>query len=296
MTWDESLVHVWTPAVEEVDDVGRNLLVHRLGPQQGQRPFVMAALVRHRSVGRLAEQHRTRRRQASCCLGVDGAGNLSQARDRRVLARLGDGLLRRGAVDVGEAHLLHGIEVIKVAPIFLEPVRRGEQLGGIAKMVLAKLAGGVAEVVEELGECRRAGPQIGWAPGNFRQNHADAHRLHAGDEGSAPRRAALLGVVGHELGALMADAVDVGRLTDHQALMVDARLHPADVIAHDEQDVRLLLRLRGREHGAQRHGGNREHAEQGFTSRLHDFLLVDFVDFTRTPQAPRISPLGASPP
>ena len=42
------------------------------------------------------------------------------------------------------------------------------------------------------------------------------------------------------------DAVDVGRFADHQAAMVDARLHPADVIAHDEHDVGLLLLRRGR--------------------------------------------------
>jgi len=56
-------------------------------------------------------------------------------------------LLSRGLVYVREAHLLHGIEVIKIAPIFLEPVRRGERFGGIAEMVLAELAGAVAEVV-----------------------------------------------------------------------------------------------------------------------------------------------------
>ena len=58
-----------------------------------------------------------------------------------------------GLVDVGEAHLLHGIEVIEIAPIFLEPVRGRQGLGGIAKMVLAELAGGVAEIEQELGEC-----------------------------------------------------------------------------------------------------------------------------------------------
>ena len=38
----------------------------------------------------------------------------------------------------------------------------------------------------------------------------------------------------------MADAVDVGRFPDHQAFMVNARLHPADIIAHDEEDVGFL--------------------------------------------------------
>ena len=66
---------------------------------------------------------------------------------------------------------------------------------------------------------------------------------HAGEEGVAPGRAALLGVVVHELRAFIADAIDVGRLADHQAAMVDARLHPADVVAHDEEDVGLLCRL-----------------------------------------------------
>jgi hypothetical protein len=63
-----------------------------------------------------------------------------------------------------------------------------------------------------------------------------------------PRRAfaALLGVVVHELGALLPDAVDVGRFAVHQASVVDARLHPADVVAHDEQDVGLVLRRGGR--------------------------------------------------
>ena len=57
-----------------------------------------------------------------------------------------------------------------------------------------------------------------------------------------------IGDVVHELRALLPDAVDVGRFPDHQALMVDARLHPADVVAHDEQDVGLLLLRRGGRH------------------------------------------------
>ena len=58
-----------------------------------------------------------------------------------------------------------------------------------------------------------------------------------------PGRAALLGVVVGEHRAFLADLVDVGRLSDHQAAMIDARLHPADVVAHDEEDVWFLLLL-----------------------------------------------------
>ena len=67
--------------------------------------------------------------------------------------------------------------------------------------------------------------------------------MHAGEEGVAPRRAALLSIVGQELCALFPDSIDVGRLTDCEFFVVNARLHPADVVAHDEKDVGLI-RLR----------------------------------------------------
>ena len=121
-------------------------------------------------------------------------------------------------------------------------------VGVVAQMVLAELAGVVAEIEQELGDRRGAGPQIRWTAGQLRRDHAGAQRMHAGKEGVATRRAALLGVVVGEHRAFLADLVDVRRLSDHQATMIDARLHPADVIAHDEEDVRFLtlsLGLRG---------------------------------------------------
>ena len=136
-------------------------------------------------------------------------------------------------VDVGEAHPLHGVEVIEVAPELLEAVRRRQRVGVVAQMVLAELAGVVAEIEQELGERRRAGPQVGRAAGQLRRDHAGAQRMHAGEEGVAPGRAALLGVVVMNIAPSLADAVDVGRFADHQAAVVDARLHPADVVAHD---------------------------------------------------------------
>src|SRR4051794_36514455 len=95
------------------------------------------------------------------------------------------------------------------------------------------------------------------------------------EEGGPPGRAALLGVVGHEDRAFLTDAVNVRRLADHQPAVVDARLHPTDIVAHDEQDVglgllallalrrlgRLPLRLRGGDEpertGQERTGENR---------------------------------------
>ena len=122
-------------------------------------------------------------------------------------------------------------------------MRSRQRLGVIAQMVLAELAGGVAEINQELGECRRAGPQLGRTTRQLRRDHAGAQRMHAGEEGIASGRAALLGVVVGEHRAVVADLVDVGRFSDHQATVIDARLHPADVIAHDEKNVGLLLLL-----------------------------------------------------
>src|SRR5215831_3056983 len=66
--------------------------------------------------------------------------------------------------------------------------------------------------------------------------------MHAGKEGIASRGAALLCIVVCEECTFIADAIDVWCLSDHQPTVIDARLHPADVIAHDEEDVWLLSR------------------------------------------------------
>ena len=108
---------------------------------------------------------------------IHRARDLGEAGDRRVLAWRSDGLLGRGLVDVGEAHALHRIEVIEVAPEFLEAVRGRQRVGVVAEMVLAELAGVVAEIEQELGERRRAGPQIGRAAGQLRRDHAGAQRM-----------------------------------------------------------------------------------------------------------------------
>ena len=146
--------------------------------------------------------------------------------------------------------------MVEVAPIFLEAVRRRQRRGVVAQMVLAELAGGVAEIEQELGERGSARPQVGRAAGQLRRDHAGAQRIHPGEEGIAPGGAALHGDIVHEDRALVADAVDIGRFPDHQAAVVDARLHPADVVAHDEKDVGLLWLLRGCRDARHRYGGD----------------------------------------
>jgi hypothetical protein len=131
--------------------------------------------------------------------------------------------------------------VIQVAPEFLEAVRGRQRVGVIAEMVLAELTGVVAEIKQEFGKRRGAGPQIGRAAGQLRRNHAGAQRMHAGEERVPACGATLLGIVMREDRAFIADAIDVGRLADHQPAMVDARLVEADIVAHDEEDIGFLL-------------------------------------------------------
>src|SRR5262245_39666260 len=104
----------------------------------------------------------------------------------------------------------------------------------IAEMVLAELAGGVAKIDQKLGECRGAGPQVGWAAGELRWDHARAQRIHASEKCVTSGRATLHRHIVNELRPFLTDAIDVGGFADHHALMVDARLHPADVVTHDE--------------------------------------------------------------
>jgi hypothetical protein len=51
--------------------------------------------------------------------------------------------------------------VIEVTPELLEAVGRRQGIGMITQMVFAKLAGGIAQIVQELGEGRCARPQVG---------------------------------------------------------------------------------------------------------------------------------------
>src|SRR5262249_10946968 len=97
--------------------------------------------------------------------------------------------------------------------------------------------------------------------------------MHAGEEGVAPRRAALLGLVVCEDRAFVPVAVEARRFPDHQTAVIDARLHPADVVAHDEENVRLLLLLRGCRH-ARCHDGTRcQHPEPAVSGHDHICFL-----------------------
>jgi hypothetical protein len=90
-------------------------------------------------------------------------------------------------------------------------------------------------------EMERHGSIEAWIIG---RDHARAQGIHAGEKGVTRGCAALHGHIVHEPCPFVTDAINIGRLPDHQTLMVNARLHPTDLVTHDEKDIGLLLLLR----------------------------------------------------
>src|SRR5262249_11277006 len=123
--------------------------------------------------------------------GVVGLGGLALEHTARTVFRL-EGWVFRIVVTLG---LLLGVEVIEVAEELVEAMHRRQKLVAVAQMVLAELAGGVAERLERLGDGDVLGAQTERRGGQADLGHAGAQARLAGDERRTTSRAALLGVV-----------------------------------------------------------------------------------------------------
>src|ERR1700733_11795037 len=146
--------------IEEVDDLGRDFLVHRFRALKRQRALVLARLVLLRAVRGLTRNDGARRHQAERRFLVYSTGRVGEARHRRIFAWRRDVLHGRRRIDIREADLLHRVEMIKITPVFLEAMRGRKRRRMVAEVVFAKLAGVVTEVEKELGKRRCAGLQI----------------------------------------------------------------------------------------------------------------------------------------
>ena len=147
---------------------------------------------------------------------------------------------------VGVERILHRIEVIEVAEELIEAVHRRQIFVAVAEMVLAELPGGVAHGLQHGGDGRRLRRHADRGAGLADGGQAGADRQLAGDEIGAAGGAARLGVVGVEQHALGGELVEVRRLAGHHAAVIGADVEPADIVAHDEEDVRLGVGLRER--------------------------------------------------
>ena len=212
--------------VSLVDELKRplgDLLVDRLHPPFGERAgvldFLLADLAVMRIDGRIVH--------------VRGPGMKHAARPEFTLEL---GQLRI----VGVLRLLLRVEVVEVPEKLVEAMHRGHELVAIAQVVLAELAHGVAVRLEQLGDGRVLRPQAERRARQADLGEAGADGRLAGDERRAPGGAALLAVPVGEQAAFLGDAVDVRCLVAHDAVVVAAGVVPADVVAPNDENVRLL--------------------------------------------------------
>ena len=112
----------------------------------------------------------------------------------------------------------------------------------VAEVVLAELAGGVAEWLEHFGDGRVLLVQTHGRGRHANLAQARAKHVLAGDERRPPGCAALLRVVVGERHAFLGEAVNVGRAVAHQPLGEGTDVGLPDIITEDDENVwRLRL-------------------------------------------------------
>ena len=136
--------------------------------------------------------------------------------------------------------LFLGVEVVEIAVELVEAVVGRQHRVEIAEVVLAELAGRVALVLERRGDGDDLLVHADRRAGNADLGQAGAIDALPGDEGRAARGAGLFAVGIGEHHAFLGDAVDVGRLIAHQAVRIAAQVRDADVVAPDDEDIRLV--------------------------------------------------------
>ncbi len=168
--------------------------------------------------------------------------------------------------EIGPLRLFLRVQVIEVAEEFIEAVLGRQIFVAVAKMILAELTGGIAERLESLGNRDVAILEADRRPGNADLAEAGAQTDLPGDERGSPRRAAVLRIIVGKHHAFVGDAVDVRRLVAHQAAGIGADVRLADVVAEDDENIRLcgvwLLRKRRRSRERRQARGDKGHCQQ----------------------------------
>jgi hypothetical protein len=131
--------------------------------------------------------------------------------------------------------------VVQVAEEFIEAMHARKVLVQVAEVVLAELTRGVAHRFQHRGDGRRLRRQADIGAGLADRRQSSPDRQLAGDEIGAACGAARFGIIVGEAHALRRQLVKVGRFARHDALVVGADVEPADIVTHDEQDIRPLL-------------------------------------------------------
>ncbi len=129
--------------------------------------------------------------------------------------------------------------MIEVTEEFIEAVHGRQKLVFITKVVFAKLAGSITYGFQRGGDCHGLWGDSDGSAGLTYRGHASPDRQFAGNKVGAPRCAARLGVIISEYHALSGHLVEVRRAPGHHAAMIGADVPHTNVVAHDDNDVRL---------------------------------------------------------
>jgi len=130
--------------------------------------------------------------------------------------------------------------MIEVSEELVEAVVSGQKLVLITQVVLPKLSARVTERLEKFRNSRVFGAQADIRAGRTHLGESCADGLLPSDESGTASGAALLRIPAVKQRAFFGNAVDVRGLVPHHAAAVTTRVKPADIIAHDDKDVRLL--------------------------------------------------------
>src|SRR5580704_16287266 len=108
-------------------------------------------------------------------------------------------------------------------------------------MVFAELAGRVALRFQHGGDRDGFRRNADWRARLADRGHARADWQFTHDEVRTARRTARLGVIVGEKHAFLRELVEVRRLAGHHAEAVGPDVRYADVVTHDDEDVRFFL-------------------------------------------------------
>jgi hypothetical protein len=117
---------------------------------------------------------------------------------------------------------------------------RAAPRAAITEVVLAELAGAIAERLERLGDGDVFGFQAQLRAGKTHLGETGAQTALSGDERCSTCGASLLCIPVGEQRVFVRDAVDVGRLVAHHALGIAAEVRLTDVVSPHDQNVGFL--------------------------------------------------------
>ena len=152
-------------------------------------------------------------------------------------------------------------------------------------MVFAELASRISHRFQNMRDGDGFIGDAEWGSGLSDRCHAGPKRKFASDEvrpsGGATRFCVIVGEA-HPLGG---QTVEIGCPPGHNALVIDPDIGPADVVGHDDEDIRppsdcLLLRLRRLDRGRRSHrrsGGERCAGEKKIAPADSTILRTGFV-------------------